>query len=92
MDALRTPDDRFRDLPDFPFEPRYVELEGRLEKVLSVVKMRTSAHDTSIWRYTIAPTGAVVGEPLDGYEGILTGAPVVRAQMEKRPTGRKRKR
>mgnify|MGYP001555918460 CR=1 FL=1 len=30
MDALRTPDDRFRDLPDFPFEPRYVELEGTL--------------------------------------------------------------
>jgi haloalkane dehalogenase len=24
---LRTPDDRFTDLPDFPFEPRYVELD-----------------------------------------------------------------
>ena len=30
MEALRTPDERFADLPDFPFEPRYVELEGNL--------------------------------------------------------------
>lgn len=26
MDLLRTPDDRFADLPGYPFEPRYVEL------------------------------------------------------------------
>lgn len=26
--VLRTPDDRFADLPDFPYEPRYVEVEG----------------------------------------------------------------
>jgi haloalkane dehalogenase len=25
MDALRTPDDRFADLPDFPYEPRYTD-------------------------------------------------------------------
>ena len=28
MDILRTPDERFRDLPDFPFEPRYAEVDG----------------------------------------------------------------
>lgn len=26
MKVLRTPDDRFRDLPDFPFQPHYVEV------------------------------------------------------------------
>jgi haloalkane dehalogenase len=26
MDILRTPDDRFRELPDFPWQPRYVEV------------------------------------------------------------------
>ena len=26
MDALRTPDDRFTDLPDYPFEPHYVDI------------------------------------------------------------------
>ncbi len=34
MKALRTPDERFADLPDFPYEPRYVEVDdgegGRL--------------------------------------------------------------
>ena len=28
MEALRTPDDRFADLPDFPFEPHYVEVDA----------------------------------------------------------------
>lgn len=27
MDVLRTPDDRFEDLPGFPFEPHYVEVD-----------------------------------------------------------------
>jgi haloalkane dehalogenase len=26
--VLRTPDERFRNLPDFPYQPRYVEVEG----------------------------------------------------------------
>jgi haloalkane dehalogenase len=26
MEALRTPDDRFESLPDFPFAPRYAEV------------------------------------------------------------------
>lgn len=30
MEFLRTPDDRFADLPDFPYEPRYVEIDGGL--------------------------------------------------------------
>lgn len=28
MDALRTPEERFANLPDYPFAPHYVELEG----------------------------------------------------------------
>ena len=28
VDFVRTPDDRFADLPDFPYEPRYVEVDG----------------------------------------------------------------
>jgi haloalkane dehalogenase len=30
MDVLRTPDERFADLPGYPFEPHYVELADRL--------------------------------------------------------------
>lgn len=77
---------------------RYIELEGRLEKVLSVVKMRTSRHDTTIRRYSIGPTGVSVEEPLDGYEGILTGVPTLRARPQvaaskpEKPPKRGRKR
>ena len=28
MRLLRTPDERFAGLPDFPFEPRYTEVDG----------------------------------------------------------------
>lgn len=28
MQVLRTPDERFRDLPEFPYEPRYVDVGG----------------------------------------------------------------
>lgn len=28
MDVLRTPDERFTDLPDFPFAPHYLEVDG----------------------------------------------------------------
>jgi circadian clock protein KaiC len=57
---------------------RYVEVEGKLEKVLAVVKMRSSRHDSSVRRYTIGSSGAVVGEPISGYGGVLTGLPLLR--------------
>ncbi|MCZ2807056.1 haloalkane dehalogenase [Modestobacter sp. VKM Ac-2983] len=40
MDALRTPEDRFTDLPEFAYEPRYVEVDdgdgGRLQVAVLV--------------------------------------------------------
>ncbi len=59
---------------------RYIELDGKLEKVLAVVKMRSSRHDTSVRRYTVESSGVVVGEPIQGYGGVLTGLPLVRAE------------
>ena len=58
---------------------RYVELEGRMEKVLSVVKMRRSEHSRAFWRYAITATGAQIGESLEDYDGILSGNPQRRA-------------
>lgn len=54
---------------------RYVELAGGLRKVLAVVKMRRSAHSEEFWAYRLTPGGAVVGEPLTGYDRIQTGVP-----------------
>jgi circadian clock protein KaiC len=57
---------------------RYVELDGSLQKVLSVVKMRRSEHSEEFWRYRITATGAELGESLRAFDGILSGSPVRR--------------
>ena len=54
---------------------RYVEIGGELRTVLAIVKMRGSEHSREFRFYEITPTGAVVGEPLTGYHGIITGVP-----------------
>lgn len=66
---------------------RYVELDGRFEKALAVVKMRTSRHDTRIRRYAIEASGVVVGDPVGGYDGVLTGIPLLRAEGGAAPPG-----
>jgi circadian clock protein KaiC len=60
---------------------RYAELDGRLEKVMTVAKMRGFDHSKEFWRYDIGESGIILGEALTGYEGILVGAA--------RPTGRR---
>jgi circadian clock protein KaiC len=55
---------------------RYVEIDGALRTVVAVVKMRGSQHCREFRFYEITPAGAVVGEPLTIYHGIITGVPV----------------
>jgi circadian clock protein KaiC len=52
---------------------RYVEMQGSLESVISVVKMRGSQHCKNLRQYTISDKGIVVGESLSNYEGVMTG-------------------
>jgi circadian clock protein KaiC len=52
---------------------RYVELKGRMRRVLSVVKVRGSAHSDEMRFYGIDAGGINVGDGLDGFEGILSG-------------------
>jgi circadian clock protein KaiC len=54
---------------------RFVEIDGHLQKVLAVVKMRGSQHATDFKTYHLTPTGAVIGESLERYHGITTGVP-----------------
>ncbi|MBA3671064.1 MAG: AAA family ATPase [Gemmatimonadaceae bacterium] len=53
---------------------RYVELDGAMKRVLSVVKMRGSEHNDQFWRYQVSAAGAVIGAPLVGYRNILSGS------------------
>jgi circadian clock protein KaiC len=52
---------------------RYVELDGQLQPVLTVVKMRNSQHSRDFRSYSITPRGVVMGERLTKYRGILAG-------------------
>jgi circadian clock protein KaiC len=62
-------------LTDVIIMQRYIELQGCLQRVISVVKVRGSAHSKEIRAFEITKTGIMVGEPLAHYEGLLTGHP-----------------
>jgi len=52
---------------------RYVELRSRLYRLVSLVKVREDAFDPTIREFTIGDAGAVVGEPFEGVEAVLSG-------------------
>ncbi len=54
---------------------RYLEIDGRLERALSVLKARGIAHDTAVRRLVIDPRGARVAGGFEGLRGVLTGVP-----------------
>ena len=54
---------------------RYVELDGQLQKIVTVVKTRRGNHSKDFRFYRITEEGMVVGETLHDYRGILSGFP-----------------
>lgn len=54
---------------------RYVEIDGTLQKLVCVVKMRGFDHAKEMTLYDVGPDGIVMGEALTSYRGLLTGAP-----------------
>ncbi len=54
---------------------RYVEIDGQFKRVLSVVKVRGSAHSKDIRFFDIEKDGLVIGEAVTQYQGILSGQP-----------------
>ena len=83
-------EDRYTDLRFSPYGSafltdaiivqRYVELGSRLRRVMAVVKVRASAHSDEIRQFEIGDTGIVIGDPVQGCEGLLGGRPA-RVQM-----------
>lgn len=53
---------------------RYVESEGLIKRVMSVVKVRASDHSKEIRFYDVDTNGINIREPLTGYTGVLRGA------------------
>ena len=54
---------------------RYVEIEGRLRKILTIVKMRGGNHSKDICEYEITGEGIEIGPRLEDYRGLITGVP-----------------
>jgi circadian clock protein KaiC len=54
---------------------RHVEHRGTLEKVVGVLKTRTSDYENQLRKLEITGDGLRVGEPLSDLRGILTGTP-----------------
>ena len=62
-------------LTDAIIMQRYIELHGKLQRIMAVVKVRGSAHSEDLRAFTIAKHGIVMGDTLGSYEGLLTGSP-----------------
>jgi circadian clock protein KaiC len=62
---------------------RYIEIDGRLRRALSVIKVRSSQHSKELMEYEISDGGIVLGQALKGYEGLLTGTPRARTEIQR---------
>ncbi len=55
---------------------RYFEWGSRLQRLISVLKVRETAFDPTIRDFAIRERGIAVGEPFVGAAALLTGTPV----------------
>ncbi len=79
-------EDRYTDLRFSPYGSafltdaiivqRYIEVESRLKRVIAVVKVRASAHSNELRQFEITDEGIIIGNPVLGFEGILSGQPM----------------
>ncbi len=54
---------------------RYFEAFGEVRRAISIIKKRFGTHQSSIREFQIGSAGIRVGEPLDGFHGVLGGVP-----------------
>ena len=65
-------------LTDAIIVQRYVEIEGRLQRLMAVVKVRGSAHSKELRLFDIDDDGIQLGPMLADHEGLLGGRPTRR--------------
>lgn len=67
---------------------RFFEATGSVHRAISVIKKRTGNHESTIREFRISERGLTLGEPLDGFQGVLRGVPTITAKefaAERRP-------
>src|SRR3982074_95565 len=84
---LRFSADLISFLSDDAIFQRYVEMEGKMRKVMTVIKMRGSDHSKDRRLYDITADGRVVGDTLYDYRGIVTGVARRHLSSESEATG-----
>jgi circadian clock protein KaiC len=62
---------------------RYFEAAGEVRQALSVIKKRSGEHERTIRELVMKNGAIVVGAALTEFEGVLTGAPTYRGEMDR---------
>jgi circadian clock protein KaiC len=62
-------------LADTVILTRFFEARGSVKKAISVIKKRSGAHETTIRELSFAADGIQIGQPLEDFDGVLTGVP-----------------
>jgi circadian clock protein KaiC len=61
---------------------RYVEIEGELRRMLTIIKTRGRKHSSELRAYEITNKGLVVGEVLKQYRGLISAIPELRESAQ----------
>jgi circadian clock protein KaiC len=77
-------------LTDAIIMQRYIVFRGQLQRIMSVIKVRGSAHDKDLRAFEITNEGIVMGDVLTDYDGLLTGSPELTPRSPAKTVGRKR--
>lgn len=62
-------------LSDTVVQLRYFEASGEVRQAISVIKTRTARHERAIREFQLGSNGLLLGEPLNMFQGILSGVP-----------------
>ena len=88
MGEMRAPID-LTYLADAVILLRYFEAVGEVRRAISIVKKRTSAHETTIREYRMHSKGISLGQQLTNFHGVLRGVPEIVGGL---PGAQRRKR
>jgi circadian clock protein KaiC len=61
---------------------RYFEARGRVRRAISVVKKRNGRHEPTIREIHVTEEGLKIGDPLEDFQGVLTGVPTYLGKPE----------
>ncbi len=57
---------------------RFFESHARVRRAITVIKSRTTTHALTIHEMLLGGDGVRIGDPLEGFEGVLSGLPTYR--------------